>query len=198
MHGTGGAGNARRTRAFLGWALACAPPLVFVGVLVASPFRGSPIPMVRETVEIRKACAWVWDYLGDSSHASEWSIFVNHITPLNTPQVADGGAGSIRRSFQNADETGLRWDEHFEEVTSSRRRLRIFNVVDTPLPTTALLLTDQIYEPIGRDHCRLSFTLFFGGKPSLGDAIKIRLAGHVVNRTFRANLSNIKRLIEAS
>ena len=188
----------RRVRSNLARALVITPLMLLAVLLLLSPYRGAPIPMVRESVEIRRACNQLWEYLGNSAHASDWSVFVSHITPLNTPRIPDGASGSIRRSFQNSDETGMRWDEYFDEVTQSRRRLRIYNVVGAPLPTTTDLLSDQVYEPLGEDHCRLSFTLFFGEEPSLGDLLKIRLASYAVARIFRSNIENIKRLNEAS
>ncbi len=177
-------------------AFAIAPPMLLAILLIWSPYRGTPTRMIRESVEIQRACEGVWKYLGNSAHASDWSVFVSHITPLNTPRVHDGALGSIRRSFQKSDETGMRWDEYFEEVTPSRRRLRIYNVVGVPFLATTPLLSDQVYEPIREDHCRLTFTLFFGGEPPLGDALKMRLASYPVARIFRANIENIKRLNE--
>ncbi len=176
--------------------LAISPLMLVAVLLIWSPYRGTPTRMIQESVEIQRACNRVWKYLGHSAHAGDWSVFVSHITPLNTPRVRDGTLGSIRRSFQKSDETGMRWDEYFEEVTPSRRRLRIYNMVGAPLLGTTPILSDQIYEPLGQDRCRLTFTLFFGEEPSLGDALKMRLASYPVARIFRANIENIRRLNE--
>ncbi|GMR13888.1 MAG: hypothetical protein BMS9Abin29_2113 [Gemmatimonadota bacterium] len=181
----------------LKYAALAAVPLSFAGVLLSSPYRGAPTPLISESVEIARPCLRVVDYLANSAHASEWSAFVSHITPLNAEIVPDGAQGSIRRSFRNSDETGMRWDEYFLEVTPLRRRLRVYNVVGAPLRATTLLLTEQIYEPVDANRCRLSFTLFFGEDPSLGDRLRLRLGAHLIAPIFRRNIGNIKQLVEA-
>ena len=174
-----------------------AAPLGLAGVLLSSPYRGAPTPLISESVDIARPCPRVFEYLANSAHASDWSVFVSHITPLNAYGVPDGAQGSIRRSFRNSDETGMRWDEYFLEVTPLRRRLRIYNVIGAPLRATTELLTDQLYDPVDASHCRLSFTLFFGEDPSLGDSFRLRLGAHLIAPIFRRNIGNIKRLVEA-
>jgi len=181
---------------YLKYLALAAVPVGLVGALLSSPYRGAPTPLISESVEIAKPCPRVFDYLANSAHASDWSAFVSHITPLNAEIVPDGAQGSIRRSFRNSDETGMRWDEYFLEVTPLQRRLRVYNVVGAPLRATTFLLTEQIYEPVDEDRCRLSFTLFFGEDPSLGDAFRMRLGAHLIAPLFRRNIGNIKRLVE--
>ncbi|HSM37116.1 MAG TPA: SRPBCC family protein [Longimicrobiales bacterium] len=174
--------------------------LGFLALLIWSPYRehdGFPYPLVKETVDVDAPCERVHAYLGNSANASDWSVFVDHITPLNEDSVPDGEAGSIRRSFRNADESGMTWDEHFEVVEPLRRRLSVYNLKGAPR-AEADLLTEQIYEPLGEDGCRLSFTLFFRTEPGLRDAVLMRLTSHWIARIFRRNIDNVGRLVEAS
>jgi hypothetical protein len=91
----------------------------------------------------------------------------------------------------------MRWDEYFAQVIPERKRqLRIYNVVNAPVRASAGLLTEQLYEPTGPGRCRLSFTLFFDGAPSVADELTMRVAAHEIARIFRHNIANIKRLTE--
>ena len=175
------------------------PLSAFAAVLLWSPYRhhaGYAHRLVKEGVDIADACGSVFAYLADSRNASAWSVFVDHITPLNPHEAADGARGSIRRSFKNADESGMTWDEYFELVGPLRRRLRIYNVQGVPT-TRGELVTEQIYEPLGEDACRLSFTLFFRDDPGVADQVLMRLSAYEIARIFRRNIGNIKRLNEA-
>ena len=183
------------------WAAGIAAILVAVPVaaLVLSPWGahdGFAYPLMLESVDVDRSCPEVHRYLGDSSHARDWSVYVDHITPLNADEVPDGAAGSIRRSFRNADESGTRWDEYFEVVEPRRRRLTIYGIHGAPRPAGELM-TEQLYEPLGPDACRLTFTLFLRDEPSLGDRLLLGLASWEVARIFRANLGNIKQRVEA-
>ncbi|HSG47642.1 MAG TPA: SRPBCC family protein [Longimicrobiales bacterium] len=172
-----------------------------LGVLLGlSPYRshdGFPHALIRESVDVTEPCERVHAYLGDSDNAREWSVFVDHITALNPDSVPDGAVGSIRRSFKNADESGMRWDETIVDVTPTRRLLTVYGITDSPAPSGELL-TEQIYEPLGGSGCRLRFTLFLRDAPSLGDALLMRLGGWEVSRIFRANIANVKALVEGS
>ncbi|MEJ2539460.1 MAG: SRPBCC family protein [Gemmatimonadota bacterium] len=174
--------------------------LGFVGAMAFSPYRSRPgtdPPSILEAVEIEASCPEVHAYLGDSSNARDWSVYVDHITPLNTDQAADGAEGSIRRSFRNADETGMRWDEYFEHVEPGLRRLTVYNIVGAP-STRGALVTEQIYEPLGPGRCRLAFSLFLREDASLGDAVLMRLAAWDIARIFRSNIRNVKAEVEAT
>jgi hypothetical protein len=171
----------------------------FLALLVWTPYRqheGSPYRLVKETVDVDAACERVHAYLGNSANASDWSVYVDHITPLNAGSVPDGEAGSIRRSFRNADESGMTWDEHFEVVEPLRRRLSIYNLRGPPA-TDGDLLTEQLYEPLGEGSCRLSFTLFFRDEPTLRDELLMRLTSHRIAGIFRRNIDNVRRLVES-
>jgi hypothetical protein len=150
-----------------------------------------------ETTNIDAPCDSVFAYLGNSSNARAWSVYVDHITPLNPGVARDGEVGSIRRSFKRADETGMQWDEVFTAVASGRlRTLRIFNVRGAPLNAATPLASQQIFEPIPRG-CRLSFALYFEHPPSVADSLAMHFAAYEISRIFRANIANVKRLTEA-
>jgi hypothetical protein len=170
------------------------------GVLAFSPFgthNGFAYRLLTESTDAGVDCGQLFAYLGNSANASRWSVFVDHITPLNADAVADGAAGSVRRSFKNADESGMRWDEYFTDVVPhQKRRLRIYNVVDAPLRASGTLLTEQLYQPIAPRQCRLSFTLFLEREPSALDELKMRVAAYKVAAIFRRNIANVKRLNE--
>jgi hypothetical protein len=179
--------------------------LIAVGASVAiarSPYghhAGSATPRLIESIDVARPCGRAFTYLGDSSHARAWSAFVNHITPLNPEVTPDGTKGSIRRSFRNADERGMRWDELFLIVEpNQRRRLRIFNMVGGAAPKESEnhLVSEQLYEPLAGGGCRLSFTLEFEQPPSLRDELATRLVGYEVASVFARNIGNVKRLVE--
>jgi uncharacterized protein YndB with AHSA1/START domain len=168
--------------------------------LALSPYGrrvGAAAARLEESVDVAAPCGRVFSYLGDSSHARLWSVFVSHITPLNSAVAADGARGSIRRSFQHADEQGMRWDELFTIVEPDKRRqLRIFNMVDGTVPRDNHLMSEQLYQPLPDGGCRLAFTLFFEQPPSLRDQVAMRLVSYQVARVFRRNIGNVKRLVE--
>ena len=173
--------------------------IVLWGLLAWSPYaahEGFPYRLIKESVDVEAPCRAVHEYLGDSANASTWSVFVDHITPLNAHRFPDGERGSIRRSFRNADERGIVWDEYFELVEPLRRRLSVYNIVGLPA-THGELLTEQIYEP-QPEGCRLSFTLFFRDDPSVRDEVLMRLFAHWIARVFRANIGNVGELVEAA
>jgi ADP-ribose pyrophosphatase YjhB (NUDIX family) len=187
-------------RALVALAVLSLAAIALTGALAASPFRRQDdvaYRLLAESTDVDVTCRQLFTYLGNSANAHRWSVFVDHITPLNVASVADGAAGSIRRSFKNADESGMRWDEYFTEVAPDRKRqLRIYNVVDAPLRTPGTLLTEQLYQPIAPSRCRLSFTLFFEREPSALDELKMRVASYRIAAIFRRNIANIKRLNE--
>jgi hypothetical protein len=59
------------------------------------------------------------------------------------------------------------------------------------------LATEQIYEP-GNGETRLTFTLFFLRSPGFLDRIKMYLCAYYIQKVFRANMNNIKRIIEVN
>lgn len=176
---------------------------VFLGILIVFiPYRSQKefsYKALVEEIEINAPSSAVYAYLGNSSNAAKWSVFVNHIVPLNTDEVPDGKPGSFRRCFQNKDETGMIWDEEITVADPAKRRqLTIFNMKNFPIMTDGLA-TEQLYDSLGPTKTRLRFTLFFKDvKPGLMDELKMYVAAWEVSRIYRANLQNIKANVEAT
>lgn len=172
----------------------------FIGMIVFSPFgnkKDFSYKLVLNTVEINAPVDSVYRFLGHSSNAAKWSVFVNHIIPLNNNEVPDGKAGSRRRCFQNADEKGLQWDELITVVEPlKRRQLTIYNMQGFQLQADNLA-TEQLYDSIAPQKTKLSFTLFYkDAEPSLGDLLKTYYAAYKVKSIYEKNMANIKRIVE--
>ena len=174
--------------------------LAGTAMVLMSPYgdhEGFNYKIVFHTVEINAPVESVFAYLGNSSNASRWSSFVNHITPLNKDSFPDGQIGSRRRCFCNADESGKQWDESvIEIIPEEKRQLAIYGFKEF-LISADNLATEQIYESMGKNQTRLTFTLFFkDGRPSVYDSFKMYTAGFEIQSIFRKNLQNIKRILE--
>lgn len=186
----------------LRWIIGVLIVLVLTGavLLAASPYRANPYyPVKAVTVQtvIDRPVDSVFAFLGNSGNARRWSVYVDHINTLNGSAVPDGQPGSERRCFRYADEKGLQWDERIVVVRPGlQRRLSIYHMVDFPLAADSLV-TDQLYEAVGPDKTRLTFTLLFQPEAqSSADAVKMRLAAHYVKRIYTQNLANIKSIVE--
>jgi uncharacterized membrane protein len=172
----------------------------FIAVVTLSPFgnkRDFNYKLVIHSVEINAPVDSVYNFLGKSSNAAKWSVFVNHINPLNSARVADGKVGCKRRCFKNSNEQGLQWDE---EITVSdpnkRRQLTIFNMKDFGIKAEGLA-TEQLYEPISGNKTKLSFTLFYlNEKPSVPNLLKTYFSAFKVKSIYKQNMANIKRIVE--
>lgn len=170
------------------------------GMIIFSPFgsnKNFPYKLVIHSVEINAPADSIYSFLGKSSNASKWSVFVNHIIPLNSNEVPDGKVGCKRRCFQNADEKGLQWDEKITVADKNQRRqLTIFNMVDFGVKAEGLA-TEQIYEPISPTKTKLSFTLFYiNNNPSILDLLKTYFSAFEVKSIYERNMANIKSIIE--
>lgn len=172
---------------------------LFAVLLLFSPFKrhqGEEMSAVNCTIEIDAPVDSVYVYLGNSANASDWSVFVDHITPLNPKQVPDGSPGSLRRCFQQADEQGIRWDEEILIAEQGRRRrLSIFNLIDFPMEASGLG-TEQRYQTLPGNRTRLTFTVFYLRQPSNWDYFKTLLGAWRIRDVFEKNLHNIKKEIE--
>jgi hypothetical protein len=170
-------------------------------IYFTSPYRfhkGFSYKLIKQTVEIDAPTEKVYQFLGNSDNAAKWSVFVHHISPLNSDEVLDGAVGSIRRCFRNADEKGTQWDElTTENVQNKKRQLIIYNLKGFPM-TAKNLATEQLYESLGANKCRLSFTVFFkDAKPSFWETIKTYLGSYKIKSVFKQNMTNIKNMVEA-
>ena len=152
---------------------------------------------VSYTVSIDAPVPIVFAYLGNSSNAAQWSVFVHHITTLNDSVIPDGAVGSIRRCYVNSDESGRRWDEEIVEVVPNlKRRLSIFNLYDFPM-TANNLVTDQFYQKTANNQCELTFSVFFDVEnPGMVAHLKLYFAAYRIQSIFKQNMENIKRNVE--
>ena len=170
--------------------------VLFASIIYFSPYgkyEHFDYKLILATKEIDKSPNHVYEYLGDSGNASEWSVFVDHIITLNGDEVADGNVGSERRCFKNANRKGLRWDEEIVEIIpTEKRRLTIYNLVDFPM-TADGIETEQLYERIGENRCKLSFSVFYNkDQISWWDDIRMYFAAFFIKNILDKNLSNIK------
>ena len=169
-------------------------------LIYCSPYGNDeafPYKLIKQEVEIEAPVEKVFQYLGNSDHAAEWSVFVDHISPLNNDQHPDGEVGSERRCFVQADENGMRWDELTTEVVPNRKRqLTIYNLTNFSM-TADHLMTEQLYERLDNGKCKLTFTVFFeAGRASLFEKVKMYVGAYRIKAIFRDNMNNIKWLTE--
>lgn len=187
--------NLKRAAILLGFVIV----LLLIALLSFSPFQihqGERMPSIQCSIEIDAPADTVYAYLGNSANAAQWSVWIDHITPLNTDVVPDGEVGSLRRCFQNTHERGLRWDEEIlVEEQGHRRRLSIFNLVDFPMEATGLA-TEQIYRTLPGNSTNLTFTVFYLNTPTPWDYTKTLLGAWLIRDIFQDNMLNIKKKIE--
>lgn len=179
--------------------------LIFIGVcaviILVSPYgrqNGFSYRVIKHSVEINAPVNKVFSFLGNSKNASRWSVFVHHINPINADSVTDGLSGSRRRCFCNADEKGMQWDELITEVAvNKQKKLTIYNLKKFPV-SAENLATEQLYETLNKNKCRLTFTVFFkDAVPTLMEKIKMYLAAYKTKSILKRNMANIKRITEA-
>lgn len=151
---------------------------------------------IVNVIEINAPVEKVFSYLGNSANASIWSVYVDHITPLNPDEIPDGQVGSKRRCFQNPDEKGLQWDETILiNEKNKRRRISIYNLVDFPMEAKGLA-TEQLYEVIDNNRTKLIFSVFYLEEPDAITSFKTFVGSWYINYIFKRNLVNIKTEVE--
>lgn len=169
-------------------------------LLVFSPYkynRDNKYRSVDYSIEINVPVDSVFTYLGNSDNATDWSSYVDHITPLNASTIPDGAVGSKRRCFKETNEKGIIWDEEIIEVVpNKKRRLTIYNLKGFSLKANGLE-TEQIYESLGSNKMRLTFSVFFGNNnPTIIESLKMNYASYTMHSIFEANLMNVKKIME--
>jgi uncharacterized protein YndB with AHSA1/START domain len=181
------------------WGIVLTLTLVSVVCIIFSPYGardGFGYKVVSSSVEINAPTSTVFDFLGNSANASRWSVYVNHIVPLNTDKFKDGAEGSVRRCYRNADNTGMQWDELISEVVINRKRqLLIYNFKNFPVSANHLA-TEQLYQSLDNQKTKLTFTVFFKNPPTPLEMLKMYFAAYKINSLFEKNMSNIKRIVE--
>lgn len=182
--------------------------LIILGILLIAVFlmvlfspygnkEGRDGKLVESTILINAPVEQIFAYLGNSDNASEWSVFVDHISPLNSYEVADGNPGSIRPCFVKKDEKGKSWDEEVLVVDLNKQRLLSYYNYRNFVLTAGVINTEQLYEETKEGHCLLSLTLFFPQeKTNLLKHLKMYYAAYQVSYFFEENLKNIKQFNE--
>jgi hypothetical protein len=152
--------------------------------------------IIKESIIINATSEEVYNYLGNSDNAEDWSVYVDHITSINSETHKDGEIGSVRRCFKSKDETGTCWDEEILITEKNkRRRLSIFNMHEFGVATD-ILVTEQLYLQKG-DKCEVFLTLFYlPGKANWYDELKLYFSAYKVTDLFKGNLKGIKAMIE--
>jgi len=172
--------------------------VTFAGMIAFSPYGnedGYDYKVIKTSTVINASADSVFSYLGKSSNASKWSVYVRNIQPLNADKFPDGSVGGRRRCYSKQDKTMV-WDELITVVEKNKKRqLVIYNLVNFPL-TASGLATEQNYEVLGKNKCRLTFTVFYKDKPSFVETIKTYFAGYTIKSIFERNLDNIKSINE--
>lgn len=167
--------------------------------LVFAPYKHHENLLMRAIsyeIEIDASREFVFDYLGNSNNAREWSEFVDHITPLNATMVPDGAIHSMRRCFKNENEKGIKWDEEILEVISNqKRKLSCFNLEGFFMQTDNIR-TEQLYKEINPNKTLLTFSVYFEGSKSTWESLKIRSASWYIKYIFKKNMENIKMYCE--
>src|SRR3712207_6593650 len=78
---------------------------------------------IRHRVRINAPVEAVWEYGSDSRRANEWSVYFDHITPVEGDgHPPDGTIGAFRICYRNVDESGPRWSETTEAAEPLRHR----------------------------------------------------------------------------
>jgi len=189
----------KRIRKWGFWLLA----ILTTGTLAAiyfSPYgthQGFSYKLMKESVVVDVSVDSAFRFLGNSENAKRWSVYVDHITTLNSNDAPDGTPGSIRRCFCNKNEKGQMWDERITLVEPNKRRqLTISNLVDFSIQANGLA-SEQRYRKISRNRCEITFTIFFANHdPGFWDEFKMYLGAYKARSIFEQNLGNIKRILE--
>lgn len=174
--------------------------VILISILVFfSPYgykKGFNSKVIEESIIINKTPEEVYNYLGNSDNAKDWSVYVDHISSLNPETHKDGEIGSKRRCFKNPDEKGAQWDEEILiNEKNVRRRLNIYNPSGFMFMAENLI-TEQLYEEID-GKCKLSFTLFVKeGKNNFIDDLKIYLTAYFIVPIFEKNIKQVKKILE--
>jgi len=189
----------KRFKRILLWIMALL--LLTIGALIYfSPFNDEKgkNTQVMVSIQIDMPVDSVFSFMGNSDNVANWSVYVDHISTLNPNEFPDGVVGSLRRCFCYPDENEQYWDEEIVEVIQNqKRKLKITNLVDFPMEANGLM-TEQLVEKINNNSTKLSLTVYFSdNSASNWDWFKMKLGAYEIQRIFKENLANIKKIIEA-
>jgi hypothetical protein len=154
---------------------------------------------VTESVIIEAPVGETWNYASNSLEAVNWSIYFDHISPLESPAL-DGQVGSLRRCYRNKDESGYAWDEVIINVeTQKLRQLVTYNFINYPftwIHSGEYVFVRQLYESLGPHQSKLTFQTI--SRPDGNPLFKFLfwVSRKKTAEIFLKNLENIKAAIE--
>lgn len=154
---------------------------------------------VSESVEINAPVEKTWAYASDSLQAVNWSIYFDHISPLEGPSP-DGQIGSLRRCFRNKDESGYAWDEVIINVEPQKlRQIVTYNFINYPFNfahENEYVFVRQLYESLGPDKSKLTFQTIPRNESNPFFRFIFWISRGKTGEIFLKNLENIKAAIE--
>lgn len=154
---------------------------------------------VSESVIIDAPVEKTWEYASNSLEAVNWSIYFDHISPLNGG-APDGQVGSLRRCFRNKDESGYAWDEVIINVDPLKlRQIVTYNFINYPFTfvhENEYVFVRQIYESLGEDKSKLTFETMTRKDGNPFFKFIFWLSRKETRDIFIKNLKNIKAAIE--
>ena len=163
--------------------------------------------LARTSVVIDVPVEFLWKMLSDNSHAHDWSAFFDRILdlPANPSDQSDIGVGARRRSFRNLEDVGFYWDEESVAVIPNRfKRIYVFNIRNDTwfkqlLWNDTESYTDNIYESLGPEKTRFTFSTFVHGFNGPFWNVVYEALGQttLLKELFMLNQDNIKLLAEA-
>lgn len=138
----------------------------------------------------------VWEYVGNSDNAREWSIFFDSIRIISGN---DGQVGAVRRCYRkDFNEDFPYWDERTLEVRPNEyRKINTFNLTNFPWYVTskAQYFVHQRFEQLDGDRVKLSFGYELIAPKNPFRVILLSLFASEGERIIRKNLENIKEAI---
>ena len=153
---------------------------------------------VQSSVIINASLEDVWEYASDSTKASEWSVYFDHISPI--PGIEDGKKGSLRRCFRMASEEGARWDEMtLEVVPLESRKIVTFNFFGfdrNRLLKGKYVFVRQLFRRIDDHRTEMTFQTQLPSKSGFISRIAFNSVREETREIFEQNLKNIKFAVE--
>mgnify|MGYP005846136311 CR=1 FL=1 len=185
----------RRIPKWLRWLLVSTAAIAVVVFLVARWV----IPAGSRSVVIDAPVEAVWEYVGNSDNAAEWSVFFEKIQPL--PGAKDGQTGALRRCFRATDHPeAIWWDEITLEIRENEyRRILAFNPhhFSDPQLNRGEYYVTQHFEEIQPGRTKLTFAQTQLRPRGIFKRLGFLQVGRDGSRIIQQNLENIKQAIES-
>jgi hypothetical protein len=152
----------------------------------------------KEEVLIRAPLDQVWDYVGNSNNAAEWSVYFHHITNISGE---DGKPGALRRCFRRQDEQGNKWDEKtLEIVPKTYRKIHthsLYGFPDEAFNSAEFHVHQRFVESPDGKSVRLSFGSELIKPTDIISAVRFIWYAREAKRVIHMNLENIKEAVES-